>query len=36
VIILQANQQAVCKEENRKFTLKTKTNSEFDKIINNQ
>jgi hypothetical protein len=35
-IILQANQQVVCKEENMKFTPKTKRNSEFDKIINKQ
>jgi hypothetical protein len=35
-IILQANQQVVCKEENRKFTPKTERNSEFDKIINKQ
>jgi hypothetical protein len=35
-IILQANQQVVCKEENRKITPKIETNSEFDKIINNQ
>jgi hypothetical protein len=35
-IILQANQQVVCKEENRKFTPKTERNSEFDKIIDKQ
>jgi hypothetical protein len=35
-IILQAKQQAVCKEENKKITPKTETNSKFDKIINNQ
>lgn len=36
-IILQANQQAICNEENRKIIpRKTETNSEFDKIINNQ
>jgi len=35
-IILQANQQVVCKEENRKFTPKTDRNSEFNKIINKQ
>jgi hypothetical protein len=35
-IILQANQQVVCKEENRKFTPKTERNSGFDKIFNKQ
>jgi hypothetical protein len=36
-IILQANQQAICKEENWKITPnKIETNSECDKIINNQ
>jgi hypothetical protein len=36
-IILQTNQQVICNEENRKITpKKTETNSEFDKIINNQ
>jgi hypothetical protein len=35
-IILQVNQQVVCKEENKKFTPKTERNYEFDKIINKQ
>jgi hypothetical protein len=36
-IILQANQQEICKEENKKISpRKTETNSEFDKIMNNQ
>jgi hypothetical protein len=35
-IILQANQQAVCKEENRKLPQKQRQTLKFDKIINNQ